>query len=145
MADQYSIPFTLTTNATVKTFAAAATFADSATATAGFTVAPAAPTFQPNGGTFSGSVQVALATTPGASIHYTVDGSAPTDAAGLLYDPVAQVVITSALPAGTVIKAIAFGVNLTDSAVTTSLPFTINAVATTPTISPNGRQISTVR
>lgn len=43
----------------------------------GTSVAP--PTFEPNGGTFSGSQQVALSTaTASAVIHYTLDGSDPT-------------------------------------------------------------------
>jgi len=41
--------------------------------------AVATPTITPNGGSFSGSVSVSLATTTsGASIHYTTDGSVPT-------------------------------------------------------------------
>ena len=48
----------------------------------GFVLTPAAaaaPTFNPNGGTFSSAQMVTLAdTTPGASIFYTTDGSTPT-------------------------------------------------------------------
>lgn len=48
--------------------------------------AVAAPTFDPTGGTFSGSVDVTIScTTPGATIRFTTDGSAPSHTNGTVY------------------------------------------------------------
>ena len=49
-------------------------------------LAPSPPTASPNGGLFTGSVEVSLTTTtPGATVYYTLDGSEPTPAQGQLY------------------------------------------------------------
>src|SRR6185369_17659816 len=75
----YTAPFTLTTNATVKAIATKTGMTDSTIASAGFVVSPAvvaSPTITPNGGSYTGSVSVTLATTTGgASIFYTTNGT----------------------------------------------------------------------
>src|SRR2546428_866498 len=54
---------------------------DSSVTSATYTIRVVAPTFNPAGGTFVGSVAVTMSTsTSGASIYYTTAGSAPTSA-----------------------------------------------------------------
>ena len=54
------------------------------TLTGASTATVTTPTISPNGGSFTGSVSVTLQTaTSGASIHYTADGSLPTQASSL--------------------------------------------------------------
>jgi glucose/arabinose dehydrogenase len=132
----YAGPFSLTTNATVKAIAVAAGLTDSAVATASFTVSPAVvatPTISPNGGSFTGSVSVTLATTTGgATIRYTTDGSTPSSSVGTVYAG------AFTLTTNTTVKAIAYAAGMTDSGLATA-SFTVGpAVAATPTISPNG-------
>jgi hypothetical protein len=68
------------------------------------------PTIIPNGGIYSGSVKVTLATsTPGASIYYTTDGQSPTTSSRKYKG-------AFALSASTLVKAIAFKNNLNPSA-----------------------------
>ncbi len=89
------------------------------------TVTVTAPTISPNGGTFTNSVNVTLAsTTSGASIRYTTDGSTPT-ASSMLY--ASAFVLTNSAT----VKAIAFS-GSTGSAVTTAT-FT-RATVTTPVV-----------
>jgi hypothetical protein len=71
----------------------------------------AAPAVTPNGGAFTNFVNVGLtSSTPGAAIHYTLDGSTPTAASTLYTGPF--VLTKSAL-----VKAVATKTNLADSAV----------------------------
>ncbi len=96
------------------------------TASASTVVQVAAPTITPNGGTFSGSQTITLATaTPGASIRYSLDGSTPT----LAYS--GPLVLTQSAT----VKAQAFAPGMTNSAISTA-QFTAQAEA--PAISPNG-------
>lgn len=91
------------------------------------------PTISPNGGTYSGSTSVTLATaTSGADIRYTTDGSSPTSSSTLYTAPI-TISVTGTL------KVKAFKAGSTDSA-EVQASFTINAGSTvaTPTISPNG-------
>lgn len=80
----------------------------------------ATPTISPNGGSYSGSVEVTLAcTTSGATIRYTTDGSDPTGSSTAYSAPFT---LTSSAP----VKAKAFKSGYTDSA-TASASFTITA------------------
>ncbi|MCE9612865.1 MAG: chitobiase/beta-hexosaminidase C-terminal domain-containing protein [Lentisphaerae bacterium] len=111
----YSAPITLIASATVKAIAIASGLSDSAVASADFTITAqpqvASPTLSPAGGTFVDSVDVTLTSaTPGASIYYTTDGSAPS-AASIPY------ATPFTLTANAVVKAIAVKASMLDSAV----------------------------
>lgn len=71
----------------------------------------ATPTFSPSSGSFSDSVEVSINTvTPGATIHYTLDGSAPTEASPIYTTPIT-------LTTTTTIKAMAVKSGMSNSAV----------------------------
>ena len=136
---EYGGPVTLKATTTIKARAFVAGLADSEVASATFTVDPpagqvAAPEFNPNGGTFTGSVDVTISTaTSGATVRYTTDGSDP-DATSTQYaNPVH-------LTATTTLKARAFKTGLTDSEVG-SATFTVNPTqdqVDAPAFNPNG-------
>ncbi len=89
----------------------------------------ATPAINPNGGTFTDSVQVALTTTtPGASIHYTIDGSAPT-----INSPTYSVPFK--LTSSAMVKAQGFLTNATSSKVA-SAAFTVNPNPVPPSTPP---------
>jgi hypothetical protein len=92
----------------------------------------ATPTINPNGGSYTGSVPVAITTsTTGALIYYTTDGSTPTQSS-IPYG--GAVTVTN----NTILKAAAFMSGFNPSAVA-SASFTINQpTVATPTITPNG-------
>lgn len=76
----YSAPITLTASKTIKARAYKNGLTESAIASAGFTVTPAAtvatPTLSPDGGGWTCSVRVTMnCSTPGATIYYTKDGT----------------------------------------------------------------------
>lgn len=48
----------------------------------------AIPSFSPDGGTHSGSVQVTITSTPGSTIRYTLDGTDPTESSTLYTGPI---------------------------------------------------------
>ncbi len=80
------------------------------------------PGMAPNGGTFTGATNVSLwSSTPGAAIHYTMDGSTPTQSS-TRYWGTPFVVASSA-----VVKARAFASGMQPSAVVQAA-FTINSV-----------------
>ncbi len=73
-----------------------------------------APTISPDGGPFNGSVSVSLASpTPGAEIHYTLDGTEPT-----LVSP--SFTTTLMLSSSTTVKAKAYKTGMTESATVTA-------------------------
>jgi hypothetical protein len=75
----------------------------------------AAPTFTPGGGTYSSAQTVTIGTTTtGATIRYTVDGSAPSETNGTIYT--GPIVISS----NTTLKAIAYKSGMTDSTVSSA-------------------------
>ncbi len=119
----YSAPITLTQSVTLKAKGFLSGYNDSTTASAGFTITVtptvATPTITPNGGTYTNSVSVTLATqTAGASIRYTTNGTDPT-ASSTLYS--APITVTQSLT----LKAKGFLSGYNNSA-TASAGFTIN-------------------
>jgi len=97
-----------------------------------------APTFSPAAGTFTSAQTVTITSaTSGASIAYTTDGTTPTESGGTVTHGTAlsnggsvSISVTCTL------KAVAFKIGFTDSAVTSGL-YTINLPqAATPTFTP---------
>ncbi len=111
----YTSPITVSVTTTIKAVAYMTGLADSAVSTAKYTIRAIAPAFSPSGGTFTAPQTVTLSTaTAGASINYTIDGSAPSATAGTLYTGPITVNTT------TTIKAVAYMTGLADSAVSTA-------------------------
>jgi len=125
----YSGPFQLLTSATVNAIATEAGFTDSSITTANFNLTVATPVISPAGGSSTSAVSVSLSTTtPGAAIHYTLDGSTPSESSTLYSGPFT-------LSTSTVVNAIATEVGFNDSNVSTA---NFNVMATPPLISPAG-------
>jgi hypothetical protein len=108
----------VSSTATIKAIAYATGMTDSTVASATYTITPpsvASPAFSPATGAYSAAQTVAISTTTsGASIHYTTDGSTPSETAGILYSGP----ITVSSP--TTINAIAYASGMTDSTVATA-------------------------
>jgi hypothetical protein len=101
----YTGPITFTQTTTLKAMAAAGGMTNSAVASATYTIQQraATPTFNPPGGTYVLNLSVSISdTTPGATIHYTTDGSTPTTSSPVYTGPIALPVLST-----TTIKAIA--------------------------------------
>ncbi|NKF24511.1 chitobiase/beta-hexosaminidase C-terminal domain-containing protein [Solimonas marina] len=112
----YSGPIAIASTQTLKAVAVAPGYAASAVASARYVITPpaAAPTFSPSGGTYTGAQTVTIAdTTPGASIHFTVDGSTPTTASAVYSAPLS-------VDSTTTIKAIATASGYASSPVSTA-------------------------
>ena len=117
----YTGTITISSTTTLKAIAAANGRADSAVATAVYTIAtPAAtPTFSVPSGTYTSAQTVAISdTTAGATIFFTTDGSTPTTAS-------TQYKGTITVNTTETIKAIATATGFADSAVATAA-YTIN-------------------
>jgi N-acetyl-beta-hexosaminidase len=127
----YTAAIPLTASTTIKARAFKAGLSDSPVATANYVIAVATPTFSPASGTFTGSVQVAIATTTsGATIRYTTDGSAPTASSALYTTPITAM-------SSTTFRAKAFKTGLADSAVSIgAYTITVPAPVATPVFSP---------
>jgi endoglucanase len=127
----------------VRAFAAAAGYADSGVSTSAVFAVVAmpvagAPSFNPNGGTYTSSVQVALAsTTTGVQVHYTTDGSQPTTNSPSVTN---QAHITLAQPLTNSIRAFARLAGYQSSAIATSAVFIVvpMPVAAAPSFAPDG-------
>jgi hypothetical protein len=93
-----------------------------------------APAFSPGGGTYSSAQSVMISTaTSGASIHYTTDGSTPSETTGTLYTGSAVSIDSTAT-----LQAIAYESGFTDSSIT-GATYTINLPqAAAPAFSPGG-------
>ncbi|HTQ30430.1 MAG TPA: TIM-barrel domain-containing protein, partial [Opitutaceae bacterium] len=75
----------------------------------------AAPSFSPGGGSYGSAQSVTITTgTSGASMRYTTDGSAPTEAHGTLVSGPVSISVSTTL------KAIAYETGMTDSTVTSA-------------------------
>jgi hypothetical protein len=130
----YSMPYTaplfVGVSQTVKAIAAKATYSDSIVASFAYAITGTvqAPTFSVAAGAYGPAQTVALSsTTPGATIYYTIDGSAPTTSSSVYSSPIT--VSTSRT-----IKAYAVLANWADSLVS-SANYTINGAVATPTFS----------
>jgi hypothetical protein len=122
---KYSTALTIAASTTIKAIAVATSYTNSAVSSATYTIsasqpAAAAPTVSPAAGTYTSAQAVTLAdSTPGAVIHYTTDGSTPTNASAA-YSAALSVNAT------TIVKAIAVASGYANSAVT-SATYTISA------------------
>ena len=97
----------------------------------------AAPTFGTPGGNYNTPQNVTLNTvTPGASIRYTTDGSAPSETAGTLYDGTSIAVNNT-----TVLNVIAYENGMTDSSIVSA---TYTLVAAPPVFDPAGGAYSSL-
>ena len=90
---RYTGPVTVNATEALKAIAVAAGDANSAVASAAYTInlipVVATPVFSPAGGVYSAAQLVAISdTTPSASIYYTTDGSAPTPSSTLYTRPI---------------------------------------------------------
>lgn len=120
-----------TTNTTIKAVAKKENCANSDLATATYTIACATPTFSPEAGTYTGTQNVTISSTDGATIYYTTDGTTPDNT---------KSVYSSAIPvsANTTIKAIAVKDGLSQSAIgsaTYSIKYTVTLNAGTGSVS----------
>ena len=107
----YGGPITVTQTTTVKAMAAAVGMANSAVASATYTIRVATPALSPGGGTYTSAVTVTLSdSTAGATIYYTMDGSTPTTASPVYSGPI---MVTQT----TTIKAMAAAGGMANSAV----------------------------
>ena len=126
----YSGPVTISKTEMLNAIAVATNHANSAVASAAYTINGAAttPTFTPLPGVYGPTQTVIISdTTASASIYYTLDGSAPTSSSTLYSGPIT--VSTSET-----VNAIAVALQFADSSVGTAT-YTINGPAATPTLS----------
>lgn len=125
---KYSGPIAVTVNQTVKAIAVAAGMSNSEVASATYAITASAPTFSPAGGSYGTAQQVTLSSsTPGATIHYTINGSNPTTSS----TPYNGAITVSS---GTTIRAIAVA-NGTTTSLVSSAAYVIGAVSA-PTFNP---------
>lgn len=90
----YSGPITVSKTETLEAVASETGFSNSAAVTAAYTVNPPAalpaPTFAPASGTYGGTQSVTISeATPGATIYFTTDGTAPTTSSSVYSAPIA--------------------------------------------------------
>lgn len=128
----YTAPVPVDATLTIKAVAFRTGWTTSPVSTGLYTIRPlaAAPVFDPPPGTYHDAQDVAMSTaTAGASVRYTTDGSTPTATAGTLY--------TGPVPvaANTVLRAVAFGTDLTTSVVAWG-QYVIGPAVTAPAFAP---------
>jgi hypothetical protein len=123
----YTAPLRLTATTPIKAMAFKSGMTESAMSSGTYTVQVATPTLTPAPGTYTTSVNVALAcATSGAAIRYTLDGTAPTSTSALYTAPLR-------LTAPTTVKAKAFKAGMAESALVSG---TYTVPVATPTLSP---------
>jgi|GEM_PF-1250427 len=129
----YSAPLAVGASQTIKAIAVATNYGTSSVSSAVYAInvpgVTESPTFSPAGGTYTAAQSVTLASaTSGATIYYTLDGSAPTTSSNVYGAPIA--VATSET-----IRAIATSSGNSNSPVA-SAAYTIQLPAASPTFSP---------
>jgi predicted CXXCH cytochrome family protein len=126
-SSQYTGPFTVSTTTTVEAIAAGGGYLTSTTASGTYTINAAAPGISPTPYTYTTPQTVTLSDkTPGVTIYYTTNGTAPTTASTQYTGPFTVSTTTT-------VEAIAAGGGYGASNVTSGT-YTINAAA--PAISP---------
>ena len=129
----YTGPVLINHTTTLKAKAMKASWADSDTTSATYTLARgtlAAPTLLPPSGTYLDTQAVSMSSIPGATIRYTTDGTDPTTSSAVYSSPIALTVTTT-------VKAKAYHPEWTTSPTSTQV-YTIK-VGSPPTISlPSG-------
>ncbi len=148
----YSTPIQVNANTTIKARAFMSGMIDSDIATATYAITSAqeptnittkvaTPTFAPVGGTYSSPQNVELScATPGATIHFTVDGSEPSSSSTVYSAPIV-------VRATTTVKAKGFVDGMNDSD-TATMTYTITAAGgkvATPTFDPWGGDYSSAQ
>lgn len=113
----YNGSVSIAASATLKAIAYKTGMTDSTVTSGAYTINPppqvAAPTFNPPAGTYTGTQQITISSaTSGASIRYTLDGTAPSSSTGTLYTAAVTVAASATL------RAIAYKTGMTDSTVT---------------------------
>lgn len=132
----YVNPITIASTSTLKAIAIDPSGDQSAVTSAAYTiVAPAStPDFTPEGGTYSSAQSVTIAdSTPGATIHYTIDGSTPTTSSAVYNGPIT-------VSSSETLKAIAVANGYSSSTVASAM-YTI----TMPSFSITGTAINVTR
>jgi Chitobiase/beta-hexosaminidase C-terminal domain len=115
----YTAPIAVSSTETIKAIGAASGMTTSAVGTASYTInaqpVVAVPTFSPPGGSYPAAQTVAMSSlTTGATIHYTLDGSAPTTSSATYTAPIA-------VSSTETIKAIGTASGMSTSAVGTAV------------------------
>ena len=135
----YSAPLTVSNSESVKAIAVATGLANSAVASAAFTInlTVAVPVIVPGGGTFTSVQAVSISdATPATAIYYTLDGSAPTTASTAYTAPIT-------VGKSETVNAMGVATGYANSPVA-SAAFVINLpAAATPVISPAGGTFTT--
>lgn len=125
----YSAPLVVSQTTTIRAITTAPGMLDSDVSGATYTIKAVAPAFSPSGGTYVGSVTIALSTpTSGATIRYTTDGSTPTAASAAYSAPLV-------LSQTTTIRAITTAPGTLDSDVS-SATYTVQVVTPTFSVTP---------
>ena len=95
----YSAPIKVATTETLRAMAVETGYSNSAVASAKYTMIAATPTFTPAAGTYTSPKTVTISdSTPGGTIHYTTNGTAPT-ASSTVYSAPIKVATTETLRA----------------------------------------------
>ncbi|NPV90600.1 MAG: beta-propeller fold lactonase family protein [Firmicutes bacterium] len=130
----YAVPFSLTQSVTVKAAVHGESSGWSGITQADFTIvhsSPSAPVIDPNGGIFTGSVQVAI-TGSGGTTYYTIDGSNPTGGTGIEYTG------PFSLSQSATVKAAVHGESSGWSGITQADFTIVHSPPSAPVIAPNG-------
>jgi N-acetylneuraminic acid mutarotase len=122
----YTAPIPVTSSETIEAYAVASGFSNSSLATATYTMntpVAAAPTFNLATGTYATAQTLTISdASPGVTIYFTTDGTAPAATSAIYGTPIA-------ISSSTVIQAIAAGGNYLNSAVASAV-YTIGSTST---------------